>query len=48
MEQIIFRPARESEQDVIGKLSHGPRGYVWVARSHDVLPRPEPGFDEGE
>jgi cobalt-zinc-cadmium resistance protein CzcA len=25
-----------------------PTLYVWVARSHDVLPRPEPGFDEGE
>jgi cobalt-zinc-cadmium resistance protein CzcA len=25
-----------------------PTLYVWVARSHDVLPTPEPGFDEGE
>jgi cobalt-zinc-cadmium resistance protein CzcA len=25
-----------------------PTLYVWVAGSHDVLPTPEPGFDEGE
>jgi hypothetical protein len=33
MEQITFRPARESEQDIIGKPPHGPR-----SRSPGVLP----------
>jgi cobalt-zinc-cadmium resistance protein CzcA len=25
-----------------------PTLYVWVAGEHDVLPKPEPDFDEGE
>ena len=38
MEQTIFRPARESEQDVIGKPPNGPRGG-WIIQRRKLVGR---------
>src|SRR5580704_8443184 len=38
MEQITFRPARESEQDLIDSLPHGPRSG-WIVQRRNLVRR---------